>query len=279
MPGSLTRDEIVSRVALYSTALVDELYAIAKARLEEEEHRNESLRARATALLSAAGLSITLALTFVGLLLQNAEYLRSRGVLFTLAAVAAFAFTFGAGIYAVLTALKVIAVRGDYEQPNEHEIFKTAELAAADRMVEPYGTEMPPPPDGEPAVAWKEQSRNTSRECSRAEEEKLAAAKYKRFLIAHLWSIASKHSKIHEEKAEWLRIAQRRFVWFLIAFTGTVGIMAAGVVVQQLQGGGPATITCKIPVVPAGPDAMAAAVPDSRAASKLGAAPEPVCMP
>lgn len=140
-------------------------------------------------------------------------------------------------------------MRADYEQISELEVFDVQELMTADSLLTPFNKELDPE-TAATAVTRESMQRGYGKPafCSRAEEEDLATAHYRRRLVPHVWCIASKHSKIHDEKATWLREAQRRFFLFLCGLATIVALMALGMAYRQFFGASPPSITCKIPL-------------------------------
>src|SRR6187399_3077726 len=69
----LTEHELAARVTLGSPKLVEELWNISQKQLDIEIARHTRLDTKATSLLTAAGLSLTVAFTFGSTLLTKAD--------------------------------------------------------------------------------------------------------------------------------------------------------------------------------------------------------------
>jgi len=74
-PPPLTREEIGERLRLNSATIVDDLHALALRQIQAEDQRESRLDAKAQGLLITSGLSLTVAFTFGGMLLEHPDYL------------------------------------------------------------------------------------------------------------------------------------------------------------------------------------------------------------
>jgi hypothetical protein len=170
------------RLTLGSPALVKELYQIAQRQLEAEKGRQFRLDAKATSLLTVAGLSLTVVLTFVGpAVLKTSESFRTVHAMTTFSfAVAVFSDT-----VAAILAVWALRVR-DYITVNEHAIFDPVLLAEADAEDD----------SGQPEAGVTE---------------------YRKALIIHLWIIAQTYQRTHAYRATLIRMGQTLFLFFLCA--------------------------------------------------------------
>lgn len=207
--GELTKGELVKRLALRSTALVNDLYQIALRQLDTEERRDALLTTKAGGLLGHVGISATIGASVVGIL-SHQSGLMPKALAIGFAVVLLF------GAVAAILAIKVLLVRGDYQGLNEEVVFKPEVLLEADGVVD-TGHEGSPaspadalraPPETEPTI-------------------------YRRWLIAHIWGICQHHGRILEGKATTLRRAQQNFAAFII---GLVGLVVVLLLTRAFQG-------------------------------------------
>src|SRR6266545_6559320 len=119
-PPRLTKKELVEdRMCLRSAKLVDEVYDLAKRQMASEDRRETNLSAKAVSLLSVTGLSLTVAFTFGGVLLQRPAYLAALGPWRTPLVVVPYAFALLSGMAASWYALRSLKVRPDYREVSE----------------------------------------------------------------------------------------------------------------------------------------------------------------
>jgi hypothetical protein len=196
-------------MCLRSTKLVDELYDLAKRQAASEDKRETNLSAKAVSLLSVTGLSLTVAFTFGGVLLQRPEYLAALGRARVPLVVAPYALALIAGMAASWFALRSLLVRSDYRDVAEEDVFGK-ELDGADEKAD----------DGLPV--------------------------YRRFLTVHLWLIAQETSKIHDQKATQIARGQRCFFAFLLLLVPIGGAMTYSLLVakQPAPAPPPVAVTC-----------------------------------
>jgi hypothetical protein len=174
----LSEDQLIERLRLASLPLVDEIYALVKQQVATESARRDRLEAKASTLLGAAGLALTLASTVSGkLLVDNYDLFGPFGVLLYL-------FGLLSGLIAAVLALLAVRVRGDNRAIDEDALFSRDELAAGE-------TE---------------------------EQKKSGNIRYKRFLAAHLWQITQGNSAVQDDKARKIRRGQDAFLAFLLTF-------------------------------------------------------------
>jgi hypothetical protein len=165
-------------IAATTPKLVSALYDATKAQLSEEAARQGRLDAKATSMLGAIALSLTVSFTFGGLLLQNRKAFDPAIV----ATLAAFAGCVVCGLTAAWQALVVLKTR-------EH-LTTSAEALFAEALL-----------DGGDASATDE----------------VRLMDWQKAVIRHLWKIVERQRGIHAEKATALQTGQRFFFGFLIA--------------------------------------------------------------
>ena len=192
---------------LRSTKLVDEVYDLAKRQIASEDRRETNLGAKAVSLLSVTGLSLTVAFTFGGVLLQRPEYLAALGTARLPLVVGPYALALLAGMAASWFAVRALLVRSDYRDVAEEDVFGK-ELEGADEKVDA----------GLPV--------------------------YRRFLTVHLWLIFQETSKIHEQKATQIARGQKCFFAFLLFLLPIGGAMTYSLFAAKPASPSPAPVTC-----------------------------------
>ncbi len=192
-PPGLSRDELGSRLALSSPKLVKELYDIAIRQIAEENARQTRLDAKATSLLTAAGLSLTVAFTFGGQLVLGHHKTGADHLDFPWWGVAAFCAALFAGLSAAAFAMRALLVGGGYRAIDEQEIFKRDLLSYAEGHYHP---------EAEKGVA---------------ESDEQAATEYRKTIIPHLWEVSQEHLTVHQRKADIIRSGQLWFLGFILA--------------------------------------------------------------
>jgi len=171
---------------LKSLGIIEEIHTIALRQIAMEEQRESRLDGKAQGLLISASLTLTVAFTFGGLLLQHPEYLdplrdfEFLGQSAAWAVVACYAVALLCGLAASYVAIRALYVRADYQGVDEHALLGKGILEIADDQ----------PGEG-------------------------ALAAYRRYAAAHYWQIAQHNSEIHETKADRIKLGQRLFVGFL----------------------------------------------------------------
>lgn len=230
-PSRLTDRELVERVRLNSPKLADDVYDVAKMQLANEEKRESNLAAKAVSLLSVTGLSLTVAFTFGGVLLQRPVYLASLGGWRYVFVVGPYALALIAGMAASWFALRALAVRSDYRGIAERDVFGD-ELAEADTKG-----------DGGPVA-------------------------YRRFLAIHFWLIFQENWDIHEEKAAQIERGQRCFVAFLFLLLPIGGAMTYSLSVARESPAMPVAVTCVVRAEESKPATPPAAPPPTTTPAK-----------
>jgi hypothetical protein len=178
----LDEQTLRERLTLGSPDLVKELYEIAQRQVAFETGRQTRLDAKATSLLTAAGLALTVAFTFGGqVLLNHPDAFRTAHR----CTVIAFAVGVPCGLAAAIFAVAALLVRGSYRAVNEHTVFDPALLKDADAENEDF-----------PLAGITE---------------------YRKALTPHLWMISQAHLRNHERKGWLIKIGQLFFLAFLIS--------------------------------------------------------------
>lgn len=233
--GLLSGDDLAKRLARYSPDLVEEVAKVARDALASENARESSLNGKATSLLTASGLSLTVAFTFGGMLLQHPEYLDSLNSGW--AAVVPFLYG-GAllcGLAATGFALGALFVTSKYVGLTEANVFDPEVLGEADRL----DVESRDAVNGNPAMPPSEG--DTGGVAGPPPFPKSGTAYFKRFITAHLWQIYQEHFPIHEVKAKRIWKGQVFFGLFLLTLA-VLGLMLAEMsLAQQRQRRAPTT--------------------------------------
>lgn len=182
----LLEDEIRERLRLVNPELAKEVYEIAKAQVASEAARHTRLDSKATSLVSAAGLSLTLGMSIVTLIAKGdvvaTPYLWVMLAVTGLFGVAAVAF----GVFALL-------VKGGFARVNDHNVFDKNVLRSADS---PTGC------DDLPTLK---------------EKYEFGAAVYRQHMTAHLWEVSVQEHHQLNRKAKQVRDGQILFALFLLA--------------------------------------------------------------
>lgn len=190
----LTKRQIVSALTVTTwPALVGEVYGAALRTIDDEIGRQSRLDAKATALLSGAGLSVTVALSTMG-------YLLSRPVAgwYFWASLAAFVLAAAAGLGAAGCSLRALFVHGGHKRLGMAAILHEATLRGA---------------NGESSGD-------------------LAVAAYQKALASELWTIVKVYDVNLEAKATWVKWGQLSFGAFMVSVFVAVTSFVAGVVAK-----------------------------------------------
>lgn len=190
----LTAAQVVDGLRLHSPGLVEDLHATSLRQIAAEDQRESRLDGKAQGLLVTAGLSLTVAFTFGGMLLQHPEYLTALNdgigagawparVLFGLYALALIA-----GLLASVQAVRALYVSDRYRGVDERDVLNVPELRAA---------------DAESAASGDA-------------DDKRKQARYRRYVTAHYWQIWQQHYDVHEMKASRVKVGQALFLVFLL---------------------------------------------------------------
>jgi hypothetical protein len=178
----LTEAELRDRLFLNSGGLVEEIHAIALRQNAGEDQRESRLDAKAQGLLGTAGLSLTVAFTFGGILLQHPEYLEPLGW-FARAVLAFYALALLFGLGASVRAVQALYVTDGYRCLSERAVFNDDQLKSVDREA---GT-----------------------------DDNKAKAIYRRYITIQHWTNWQETFAVHERKATVIKKGQRLFLYFL----------------------------------------------------------------
>lgn len=192
----LTPDELAERLALNSSGLVEEIHALTLRQVQQEDARETRLDAKAGGLLGTAGLSLTVAFTFGGLLLQHPDYLLPLGPTLARVVLIAYVVALAAGLAAVIAAVWALFVNDDYESVSEDNVFNEGILDKIDRS---------------------------------AKDKEDGQRLYRRYVTVKHWAIYRAHFAIHQKKANKIRWGQGFFLSFLgiLLLTGALLTYAA----------------------------------------------------
>lgn len=192
--GPLTDQELAKRLTVENPKLVSELYRIAEQQIEIEAKRQTRLDYKATSLLTAAGLSLTVAITFGGLLItQSRAFDEWREWIIGL-----FVATVIAGITAAIYALRAQFAK-QFLAADENAIFDTDILKTADTPATPEAGLM----------------------------------EYQKSLIIHLWAIRGRAFQNHVERVALVKMGQRFFIGFLFGVMVVSAVVAAAALCAQ----------------------------------------------
>ncbi len=194
-PEPLSTDELTAALSLTSGELVEELHALSLRTLLAEDQRENRADAKAQGLLVTAGLSLTAASTFGGMLLNNPLSIeKSVGANMARIAVAIYAVGLLAGLLASLFALKSLRLRKTYRTIDERTAFDSTALATADN-----------------------------------EGGAAARTAYRRYITVHQWRIWQQNFAVNDAKADAAKIGQLCFAVFLgtLIFIGMIAAYAA----------------------------------------------------
>lgn len=196
----LTGIELSQRFELYSRALVDELHALTIRQLQAEEQREGRLDSKAQSLLITAGLSLTVAFTFGGMLLQHPEYLAAFDRNMAIGVLAAYLLALVAGLLASGVAVRALFVTDGYRSVNERELLGQDLLNADEECTDP----------GNP------------------QDNAKSLTRYRRYVTVQLWQIWQSHYRLHETKATTIAWGQRSFLTFLTLMMIIGAVLAYG---------------------------------------------------
>lgn len=186
----LTRQEIRERLRLVNPELAKDLLDAARAQVQAEVIRHGRLDAKAMSIVTAGGISITVAFSVAGSL---STVVAGYGWL-----IAMFAAAGVAGLITVLLAVRALLVRGGFAEVSDQAVFDASVLKLAD---EPEGVDDLRDKEGRP---------------DRKEINAFGAAIYKQHMTAHLWDVYVKDHAQVDKKADMVRDAQAGFMTFLV---------------------------------------------------------------
>lgn len=181
----LTKAEIRERLCLASSGLVEEIHALALRQNTAEDQREARLDGKAQGLMATAGLSLTVAFTFGGLLLQYPKYIEPLGLWVGRAVLGLYAAALVLGLLASIWAVRALFVRDGYRAVTDDDVFNKAMLESVDRE-------------------------------AHADSDK-AKRLYRRFITVQHWTVYRHHFDVHERKAELIKRGQWFFLGFLLS--------------------------------------------------------------
>lgn len=195
-PVPLDKAELIRRAQINSPELVAELQSVVVRQVAEEASREQRIDTKATALLSAVGLSVALVSMLAGptlvKALERAPDWLSLSAKFALAIAAGLAI--GTGVIAVL----VLRVRA-YGSPHEEAVWNASELRAADAD----------PKDDD--------------------DVKLGVTIYRRYMLVAMWEAHQKTQRVNTDRARLLYWGQIAFIAFCCAMVILGGLLVAGI--------------------------------------------------
>jgi len=203
----LTEKDVRERLALNSPELVAELLVHVQGLLATETGRQTRVDAKATSLLTAAGLSLTVAFTFGGLLIA-----KPNNGSFDPWVTVTFALAVTSGLIAAIHAVAALFVRGDYGSVAGETLFDVETLKAAnDMMKDEEATDAP----------------------TDKEKREFGVMEYRKYLIPHLWEVFRQRSLVHEKKASRIKWGQGFFIAFLVLLIPVAWFMSQVVAKHQ----------------------------------------------
>lgn len=205
----LSEAALVERLKLSSPELVAELFSLTKGRLEEEDKRQTRLDTKATSLLTASGVSVTVSATLGSALVTHASKLHP---FMAYAVGAAFLLAVGLGLRAARIAMKALRVRSGFKTASEHAILDAEILFRAN--AQPQSKSNGQQPDDDPEL------------------RAYGLMEYRKYLVLHLWPIAQEHNGINSEKASDVALGQCRFIQFLGAIFLTCVLAVFGFLIK-----------------------------------------------
>jgi hypothetical protein len=196
----LDQPTLEKRMTLGWPRLIGEVYALAQRQVQFETGRQGRLDGKATSLLSAAGLSLTVAFTFGGLLLANKAVLKAK-IGWYYAAVSGFGVAILFGLATAAFALWALRVRGANRGVSEEAVFSEAILKRAEDET----------------------------------DEDVAVSEYQKSLTVHLWMIAQAQHNLHERKAKIILSGQLAFMAFMVAVAFVCVAFVGGVLLSDAR--------------------------------------------
>ena len=183
--------ELQDRLTLNSPELVRELYDVAQQRVAAEVGRQTRLDTKATSLLTAAGLSLTVAFTFGSTLISRPEPFEH----WHWWVIGAFAGAIVLGLSAAILAVRTLLVRGQYLMVNERAVLDFAILD-----------------DANDPVALRDDD-----EMEDTDKRMFGVMEFQKHMIVQLWMVAQRHQRNHTAKSNLIKIGQWFFLGFLAA--------------------------------------------------------------
>lgn len=181
MDKLLTTEQIGNSLAFNSHKLASQVFDLVQKQLSECTGRQTRLDAKATSLLTAIGLSFTVATTFgAQIVLGKAETMVQSGWRWHFA-LAMSALCFVVGVSAGFLALWALRVRDNYAMIDEGQLFDRELLADKNN-----------------------------------DSEDDALREYQKTMAMHLWLIVQNHVALHREKSLLIKYGQVCFCAFLV---------------------------------------------------------------
>jgi hypothetical protein len=181
----LDKKDLLKRLELASSGLVEEIHTLVLRQNTAEDQRETRLDAKAQGLMATAGLSLTVAFTFGGLLLQYPRYIEPLGVWPARLVLALYALALLCGLLASIWAVRALFVRDGYRAVTDNDVFHKDTLESIDR-----------------------EAFNDSDKAKRL---------YRRFITVQHWTVYRHHFDVHQRKAKLIKCGQWFFVGFLVS--------------------------------------------------------------
>ena len=189
--------EMLDRLRLHSGVLVDELLKLALKASDSEDARAAQLNTKATSLFAANGLAVTIVFAFGSTLLGRLSlFSASERPLIA----GAFLLSLLVGLSSGLFALVALLVRDDHAALDDAHLFDEPMLSSADTETEAEGLKV-----------------------------------YRRYIIAHVWSIRRQNKRVLNYKTSYLRRGQIAFFMFMFLVLA-IGAMFANAVAWKVGG-------------------------------------------
>jgi hypothetical protein len=181
-----TEEQVRLKLAIDSPELTEELYQIAQQQIQSEIGRQTRLDAKATSLLTAAGLSLTIVFTFGNTLV-------TQTTIFNPCILIGYVVAVTCGLVAASFAVSALRVRSAYFSIDERVTLDPAMLKEANQPEAFEG------------------------KCELKDEEKrrYGVMEYRKYLLPQLWVMGQTSFRNHEKKATLVKRGQYFFLAFL----------------------------------------------------------------
>lgn len=200
----LAPQEIAERLTGLPSRVAEQVFKLVEAQVTAETGRQQRIDAKATALLTAIGLSITVAFGFGAVLVKNGWTGQHAHVFVC----SVFVVVVLAGAWSAVEAIRALKVTA-YSGVHEDAIFSRAILDRVREEARDVG-EYP----GDDAA-------------KRAAAESTALAQYQMSMTLQLWAIVVKLRQNHAKKTPLVKSGQIALIVFVGAFAVLLGIMVA----------------------------------------------------
>ena len=202
-PSKLEKAEIARLLTGLPNAVAEQIFKVVEGQVNAETARQQRIDAKATSLLTAVGLSLTVAFSFGAVLLKDGRtYWHDTGVHTWVVVV--FGAALLTGVVAAFCALLAVMVR-TYDGMNERAVFSEQVL---DRVRE---------------VASETQDLPGDQSAKRAAAQEAALAQYQMSMIMQMWQIVQGIRQNHARKTPLVKGGQVALVLFL----GCIAILFA----------------------------------------------------